>query len=144
MKGYLSIMNSVNTNRGFFVENNVVFNDEVDFREALEFDFDCWFSNILTEIKQDENGVYYSVEHSIDEVAEMIGEEELAFMCYSAGWFEEVIFKTDKRNAVYWYALHLLYLYNESIVEEGKCPYCDGCLFNYEALFTFLNGFTPF
>ena len=131
-----------NTDSKYFFDEKTY--DEIEFTRELEFAFDCWFSNLLCETKQDSNGVYFTVEHTLDEVADFISERELEFMCYSAGWFEEVIFNTDKRNAVYWYALHLLYLYNESVVEDGKCPFCDGCLFDYEALFTFLNGFTPF
>ena len=132
--------NETNSNNNIEVEEETMSYEE--FRQ-IEYEFDCWFSNLLTETKQLKDKAFITVPKTIEEVADCITDEDLDFMCYSAGWFEDVIHSTDKRNAVYWYAVHLLYLYNDDVVEEGKCWLC-GKEFDYSALFTFLNDLQPF
>lgn len=112
--------------------------------DEVEFLFDCWFSNLLTETKQNCNGVYYTEPNTLEDVAECISDSDLEYMCYCAGWDSEVVFKSDIRNAVYWFALHLLYRYNHNVIEEGKCSCgCDGKLFDYDGVWIFLDSITP-
>ena len=118
--------------------------------EELVFKFNCWFSNLLCEVRRTKDGSYITLGRTIDEIAELLPDTEIEFMCEVAGWFSEAVFGVDKRNAIYWYALHLLYLYDDTYNDRAK-EFCDEeeqdnylDFFDYDALFTFLNGLTPF
>lgn len=127
----------------FLDTDELPINNDVLIKE-LEFRFNSWFSNLLTETKQNEAGVYYTEANTLEDVAECISDDDLEFMCYFAYWERDFVINDDKRNAVYWYAIHLLYSRKGNVIEDGKCSCgCDGKLFDYDGLFIFLDSLTP-
>ena len=117
--------------------------EDTEYTEDLVLKFNGWFSNQLCKTVR-KNGAFFSVASDIVEVARQITVDELNLICDITEWDRDIIFNTDKRNVVYWYALNLLYLYNDSVVEDDKCGFVDGCLFDYDALYLFLDSLTPF
>lgn len=139
--------NSVNC-RSFFIENGISYDDDTVFDRELEYKFDCWFSNLLTDTVKLKDNSFITIPRTIEEVSKDISNEELEVMGYSCGWYDEFLDELiagtiDIRNAVYSYAIHLLYLYNDSVCYEDKC-WLDGMEFNYDAVYTFLNNIMPY
>lgn len=148
--------NNCISKRSFFIENNISF-DEVkedvlsvpdSFCKELEYCFDCWFSNLLTETVQLKDKSFITIQRDIEDVCKDISNEEIELMGYNCGWFDEFVeeLKTgtvDKRNAIFIYAIHCLYLYNDNVCYEDRC-WLEGMEFNYDALYIFLNSLTPF
>lgn len=133
--------------RSFFIENGISFDDAVFDRE-LEYKFDCWFSNLLTETVEFKENSFITIPRTIEEVSKDISNEELELMGYCCGWFDEFTDELkagtiDIRNAVFTYAIHLLYLYNDNVCYDDKC-WLEGMELNYDAVYTFLNSITPY
>ena len=128
----------------YFFNSVVGSYSETEYTEDLVLRFNGWFSNLLCKRTVSNDGVIFTIANDIVEVAKQITDDELSLICDITEWDRNIIFNTDKRNVVYWYAINLLYLYNDSVVEDDKCGFRDGCLFDYDALYLFLDSLTPF
>lgn len=103
--------------------------------------FNKWFVSLLSKpilIYDDKNDTFSgaTIPNELEDVANHLTKDDYYSMCAFAGYFEELVDETDTRNIIYWYAIHLLYLLDES---EGSPWDYDG-----EGLFLFLNNIMLF